>query len=660
MLEDIHWAQPGLLDLIEAVASNAAAAVMILCLARPELIDARPSFGASVTGALIELRPLPPEEVRRIVLDVAEPGSSARAVDAIVSVAAGNPLFALQLVAWAGESVSARSMPPAVRTLLASRIGGLGPGERAVVQCGAIAGRDFSLDAVTALLAADVRPTAGRHLAELARRQFVEPTGPGYRFRHHTIHRTAYASIDPHIRARLHEQHADWLTSYGTSDPGSTDETIGYHLEQAYNNLQTGGMREEHARLLCVRGGTHLAAAGRRALGRLDMPGAASLITRALRLLPDDDPQRLTLMVDACRPLRTSGRVQEAITTALEAIDQAQRADDVVIEWRARLEVAFLRAFLLGDRTGNEARRIAEKAVDVLGPLGDDYGLAYALVIIGMSREALGELSRAATAYQQALHHARRSPTTLTGGQIVWGLANILLEGPTPVPEALARCPELVEWRGHTIAGALLPLAQLHALNADFDEARAVLVRAARIFREWGMPRAPIYIALAESQVELAAGELENAERHARHGLEVGASVGGDECDGGNALVLARSLCQQGRFDEAEDVVAAHASATSGDDIGRIAMWNAVRAEIRAHRSAWKEAAELARRAVLDIDRTDLFNLRAELRLTLASVLGRCGDADGASRAATEALRLFETKGNLVGVANARAFLGHI
>lgn len=660
VLEDIHWAQPGLLDLVEAVSANAEAAVMTLCLARPELAAVRPSFGSRAAGAVsIELGPMSPTEVRRVVLDVTEPGVSAGVVDEIVSVAEGNPFFALQLVAWGGDpSGPARSMPPAVRTLLAHRIGQLGPGELTVVQCAAIAGREFSIDAMRALVPADAVTTVERHLGALERRQLVQATSHGYEFRHHLIHRTAYLAMDPDTRARLHEQYATWLTAEGGADPPSVDEIIGYHYEQAHDNVKALGLRDQHARGLGVCAAARLAAAGRRASGRVDMAGAANLMTRALRLLPHDDPQRLALTLDAVLPLRTAGRTQEAVTTALEAVDLAQSAGDVVNEWRARLELAFVRGFLLGHRTGDETMRIAEKAVAALSPMGDDQGLAYAWVIIGQMSEPLGELTRAATAYRRALHHARRSPSTVNAGQAAWGLAAVLLDGPTPVLEAIPRCRELVDWRGNTIAGVLIPLSGLHALNADFDEARAVLARAAGIFRDWGMRRPPIYIAHALGRVELAAGAPDVAERLAREGLALGVSVGGDETDGANALVLAESLCRQGSFDEAEEVVRVYAAATPDQDVGRAAEWNAVRAEIRTHRREWAEAVELASLAVAAVDRTDLFNLRGELRLPLAAALRGAGDAAGANRATDEALRVFEAKGNVVGLAKARDLLG--
>jgi len=663
VLEDIHWAQPALLDLLEAVSANAGAAVMTLCLARPELAGVRPSFGSGAPGAVtVGLGPLSPAEVRRMVLDVAEAGASAGAVDEIVSVAQGNPFFAMQLVAWAGEAAgSPWPLPPAVRTLLANRIGGLGPGELAVVQCAAIAGRDFSLDAVTALRPTDARPTVARHLGALQRRQLVQPTSHGYQFRHHLIHRTAYVAMDPGIRARLHEQYADWLTAGGGVGPASADETIGYHLERAHGDLRALGTRDEHAARLGVRAATHLAAAGRRAYSRFDGSGAASLMTRALRLLPHGDPQRPQLLLDASRFLRSAGRTQEAVTTLLETIDRAQDAGDVVVQWRARLELSFLRGcVVMSDRAGEEALRVAGQAVAALTPLRDDEGLAFAWLQIGQAREALGELTRAGTAYRRARRHAQLTPGRSSGGTIAWGLAAVLLDGPTPVPAAITRCRELVDWKGHPIAVVMLPLAELHALHGDLAQARAVLAQAAWMIREWSTRRPPLFLALTGARVELAAGQFEKAEQYSRQGLELGASLGGDEADIANALVLAQSLCRQGRIDEADGVLATYASVASGQDAGQAATWNAVRAELRAHHRAWADAVELASRAVASVDRTGLFNLRAELRLTLAAALRGAGDAAGASRAATQALRLFEAKGNNAGLARARDLLARV
>jgi cytochrome c-type biogenesis protein CcmH/NrfG len=655
VLEDIHWAQPALLDLVEAMAAHEEATVMMLCIARPEIAQVRPEFASGVAGALtVDLGPLAAADLRRLVLAVAEPGAVDESINELVAIADGSPLFALQLVASAGDPVgSSPRLPPAVRTLLANRIGALAPGELAVVRAAAVAGAKFSPDAILALLPTEARPAAARHLAVLAERHLVQSTDDGYRFRHDLIRRTAYLAMDPSIRARLHETYADWLSTNRGSD-ASADKMVGFHLASARDNLPALG-EHAHGRRLGIRAAAHFAAAGYRALGRWDMVGAANLLTRAVELLPPDHARRRSIMVDACGPLRRSGRSQEAATMAMEAVELALAAGDVIVEWRARLELAFVRGYLLGTTLSDEFLPIAERAVAVLEPLGDDQGLAQAWVMIGQTRETLGMLTEAAAAYGHALENSERVPTNANGGQIAWGFASVLVEGPTPVPEAIARCCDLVNWRGNPIPGVLIELAKLHALNADVDEARSVLARVAQIYREWGHRRGPIYHAVALATAELVAGAVEEAERQARRALELGAAVGGDESDVASALLLAESLVRQGRLDEVEEVVRANAGLTSTADIGRSAAWNALRADVRMHHGSWGGAVGLAHGAVDAIDRTELFTVRAELRLTLAAALLGSGNPPGARLVATEAVRMFAAKGNIAALASARA-----
>ncbi len=467
VLEDIHWAQPGLLELIEDVAANAEAAVMLLCLARPEVLDVRPTLASrDVHAEFVQLGPLASASVRQLVLDVAEPGASPGAVDEIVSTAAGNPLFAMQLVAWSGEArASAPSMPPAVRTLLAGRVGGLGPGELAVLQSAAIVGREFSVEAVAALMPTEAASTVERHCKALARRVLVQRTSHGHRFRHDLIHRSTYVAMDPGLRARLHEKHANWLTADGRADLASADELIGYHFEQAHDNLKTLGARGEHARRLGNRAAAHLGAAGRAAFLRADITGAANLLSRALRL-PSDGPQRLALLRDAGRPLRASGRTADAIAVFLEAIERASDIGDVVVEWRSRLELAFLRAYTTsGDDGDAEMLRVAEKAVAALTATQDDEGLASAWQMIAFARGSFGDLNRAGIAFRRARRHALRIPSSPYDAGIAWGMAGVLLEGPTPADVAITRCRELLGYRGQIQPGVMFDLAVLLAMR---------------------------------------------------------------------------------------------------------------------------------------------------------------------------------------------------
>ncbi len=266
VLEDVHWAEPTFLDLVEYVVGwSKRAPITLVCLARTELLDERPSWA---DDALV-LRPLP-ADAASVLLD-ALPESSA--LDAggrasVVSVADGNPLFLEQLAAHAVEApLDAGEVPPSLDSLLASRLDALRPGEKRVLERAAVVGREFTRAAVDALTSEE-RGSTATELMALVRRRLVRPddreTGEdAFLFEHALVRDAAYASITKNDRANLHERLARWL-----DERGELDEIVGYHLEQAVDEpTRDGRGRRPSSR---ARPGTRLAAAGERAAWSMD------------------------------------------------------------------------------------------------------------------------------------------------------------------------------------------------------------------------------------------------------------------------------------------------------------------------------------------------------------------------------------------------------
>ena len=133
----------------------------------------------------------------------------------IVETAEGNPLFLEQLLALALEGgLAERALPETIQALLAARLDRLGPGERAVLERGAVVGKEFTADDVVALLDPDAAPTADAHLQTLAGRGFVRPRGDGaFGFRHVLVQEAVYRAAPKRLRAELHERFADRLDS---------------------------------------------------------------------------------------------------------------------------------------------------------------------------------------------------------------------------------------------------------------------------------------------------------------------------------------------------------------------------------------------------------------------------------------------------------------
>jgi len=301
VLDDIHWAEPTLLDLIEYVSTFAREApLLVLCLARPDLFELRPGWATPrPNAALVPLEPLAEEETETLVEELRDVPDDMKA--RIVEAAEGNPLFVEQLLAMQAESRNGElEIPPTIHALLAARIDRLEPEERSVVERASIEGRMFHRGSVAALLPEQARPRVGSHLMTLVRKELIRPdrsTLPGddgFRFGHILIRDAAYDSVPKRLRAELHERFADWLEAgLGDDAPG---EILGYHLEQAYRYRIELGSEDEHSRKLALRAGRLLAEAGRRAHARRDAAATCSLLARASELIPDHDPELPSLL----------------------------------------------------------------------------------------------------------------------------------------------------------------------------------------------------------------------------------------------------------------------------------------------------------------------------------------------------------------------------
>ena len=297
LVEDIHWGESTLLELLESLAKGARASrMLVVCPARPELLDERPALGRGDDFATtIMLEPLSEGSALLLVDSLVPPGALQPGIRArIADAAEGNPLYVEEfldmlidrgaLVADAdsqGTSPGFESLdtPPTIQALLSARLDRLDPGERGVVERASVVGRVFDLPSVVALSPLEERSDMARHLAALVREELVrlDPSGSGraetYRFRHMLIRDAAYEGLPKVERADLHELFADWLVLNGAGRGAAPDEIVGYHLEQAYGLRSQFEPVDDPGRDLARRAAARLIAAGRRALARSDLAG---------------------------------------------------------------------------------------------------------------------------------------------------------------------------------------------------------------------------------------------------------------------------------------------------------------------------------------------------------------------------------------------------
>jgi class 3 adenylate cyclase/tetratricopeptide (TPR) repeat protein len=632
-IEDVHWAEPAFLDLLEYVAGWSRAPILLLCLARPELLDARPRWG----GASLTLAPLTEPEARSLLDSLAaEWPVDEAAHEHVVRAAEGNPLFLEQMVAMLADGNATGDVPPTVQALLAARLDTLEPVERAVLERASVIGRDFTRGEVAELSPEHDRRGLAATLLSLVRKELVEPSDSphagddGFRFRHVLIRDAAYAEIPKRVAGDLHEQFATWL-------PGPP-ELVGYHLDQAYRcRAQLG----ELDAALALRAGVVLAEAGERAFARDDASAAAKLLSRACELLPDGDPRRVSVLRHASHALFWTGSVDEARTFLEDAIRAAAATDDTSEEWSARLDLA-ASDLAVGHGDADALLRVAEAAIAALPP-DDDAALARAWRRVAHARFLQGRYGLSGDAAERALAHARAANDHFEESRIVDLLCTCLLYGPTPADAAVERCERMLdEAEGNPVmrANVASSLAGLHGMRADFSAARRFAGLAETIFLELGLQLAFAGLTQVTAPVELLAADPAAAERELRRGLDILEPRGSD---GYQQALLAEALYRQARYDEAATCVAVAATKDAEGVVLSQVTWRSVRAKLEHSESLAREALALA-------ETTDATNLVADALVDLAVV------ADDADDLVVRALELYEQKGNVA----ARALVSHL
>ena len=634
-VEDVHWAQPAFLDLLEYVHGWARdAPILLLCLARPELYDARPRW----PGAAIALEPLTGDESGAFLdaLDV-PPDARARIADA----AEGNPLFLEQMVAMLADETPT-AMPPTIHALLSARLDRLEPFEQSVLQRAAIVGKDFSRNAVVELSPEHERAEVAATLFSLTRKELVRPEHSGsadedgFRFRHALIRDAAYAEVPKRVRAELHERFADWL-----AQRDAEGELVGYHLEQAAQSCAELGTPDDG---LERRAFDLLAAAGKRAYARDDVKAALNLLQRAADLRPADAEVLVTL----ARAYMSSGDFARGKTALEKARDAA--AGDRRLETHAAIELGFHDA-LTGSAVSTAAIvEVAERAIATLTELGDDAGLSRAWQLI-TDADVGGRWAERTQALERALQYAERAADRRQQSSIVALLAQALHYGPTPVDAAISRCEVLLgDADGdRALAAALMStLGGLNAMRGDFTRARSLWGEARSLYEELGLEHRRAVRSLIPASIELLAGDPLAAERELRLGYDTLAAMGERWVRATLAAYLAAVLAELGRNDDALALTRESEENSSDDDVVTQVVWRGARA--RALAAVQPDAATaFAREAVDRALATDFLDLRAGAYLDLAAV----ADPSAAALAAEE----YERKGNVVGAERARALV---
>ncbi len=646
VIDDIQWAEPALLDLLERLpAAIGTSPVLLLCLARPELLEQRLDWPVTISA-----EPLGATEVEALLEQLQAP---AEARVRLAVAAAGNPLYAEELVAWVREGGDADDLPTTLNALLGARLDRLAPSEREALELGAVEGELFHHGTIVELTGETARAGVAASLDELARKDMIRPTAASlageivaYRFKHILVRDAAYRSTTKKLRASLHERFAEWLERRAGGRAAEVDEIIGYHLERAYRYRAELG---EDDPALAALAASHLGASGARAAARADHHAATNLLMRAAELLPDASLQRLELLRRYSVAIDHLGGGAESRTALEEIAERAAGLADPVVAVRARNQLAS--HAIWGDPLVDldAQQEILEKNYALLSETVHETALAENARHLGMVCRQKGQFGEAAEWLERALAHARTCDDRVSFQQITRSLAHVLVEGPMPVPLAAARCEALLRAnRGDRVLEATISscLAGLSAMAGRLDEARDYLDGATDVFGTADTMLAALAQRTIGRALELVGDDEAALEAYkARWRFFSRSGYGQHDARAIDAAEdVVRFSCEHGRWDEAEEWLALYVDVPRRETAGRLSS----KARSAAHRGEHSQALALAQRALELRAASDALNDHAADWLALAEVSRVACRLDDAAVAAAEAMALYRAKGNAV------------
>jgi tetratricopeptide (TPR) repeat protein len=592
--EDVHWADDDLLDFVDHLVDWASGvALLVVCTARPELLERRPTWGGGKPNALtISLSPLSDEDTAQLIGDLLQQAVlPAEQQASLLARAGGNPLYAEQFAHVLRERGAEGDLPipETVQGIVAARLDLLQPEEKTLLQDAAVLGRTFWAGGLSAM-AGGVRAAVEERVHPLERKDFVRrerrSTVAGdtqYTFLHLLVRDVAYGQIPRSERAEKHRLAAEWIESLGR--PEDHADLLAHHYLAALELFAAAGAQRPD---VLPRAARALREAGDRAFALNAFQVAENFYRRALDLTPPPDAERAGLLLSYARTLLVSGSrddafVAEAVDThlALGDMNGAAEAELVLaaLAWQrsegelanAHLDRATsllagappspAKARVLGETTrysaiagrDEEALATGLEAIAMADTLGLDAVRAYTLMYVGMAQVSLGddegfpnlELSTALLEKLRSPDAARAynnlGATLMSVGETrraleVWrlGVATTQLFGDST----------MTYWLGY-FAGLYTSY-----LEGDWDQ-------TARITEDALTEHAGYYrfgAHNARARVRLARGELAGALADAEAALELGRSGGDPQALVPGLSYAATTLLAAGRRAEAEAI----------------------------------------------------------------------------------------------------------
>jgi class 3 adenylate cyclase/tetratricopeptide (TPR) repeat protein len=629
VFEDIHWAEEPLFELIEHLATWVRESpLLIVTLARPELLDVRPGWGGGrMRAAAIELFPLRETESVELI-EALLPGETLNAADRqdLLDKTSGNPLFVEETVRMLLESKGdylPERIPDTLQALIAARIDGLPSAEKALLHRAAVIGRIFWHGAISHV-APDL--DVDGLIDDLLLRDFLlaEPRSTiigerAYRFKHMLIREVAYAGLSKGDRAELHRGFAEWLKER-TGD--ELLEIRAYHLDHAAQLLaELDGAPPAD---LAAEAAAALEEAGRRALARESNRSGRKLLLRAVELEPTLERR--------FQAARAAWRMTELPTVSVEmakVLEEARAAGDRQTEGKALSALA--EVALLRDGDTARATELIDAALEALPA----QGRFAALVVQGKIAWTVGDFEVMQEAAEETVEIAQRLGRKDLEAQALKDVAHVYRkqDRQDEAEEMALRGRQLAEESGSIVARAqaAYSLGSVYLDRRDANRAEPLLDEARVLFTEsgdtWNVGLTLNALAWAAEQQSDDA----KAERWLREAIRVLKPLQdrGALCESQRGL--AEVLIRKGHIDEAERLALEAVETVAPQDLSSQSTTTMTLGMVRAAQGRDAEAEALLRESLALIESSGFRGLEGLVVTRLAEFLSAQGREDEAA-----------------------------
>ncbi len=640
VIEDLHWAEPTLLELLAFVGeSSAEAPLLVLGTARPEAAESPlPIFTPTGRRRVLELDALSGEDSVELVARLVPEGVQVP-VDRLLDAAGGNPLFleeTVRMLAEAGASADGDEfpVPSNLQALIASRLDQLGANEKRLAQNASVIGTTFWLGAVASMNG--IEGDLDEALAELERRDLVRPGDASrmaderaYAFKHALIRDVSYGQLPKGRRAVLHRRFADWVIGLPGREQ-ELSEIVAYHLEQACLTARTVARPPEPPPI--ERAVAALKRAAAKAERREGFREAERFYTRALELADEADVvTRADLRYRRARMIVGRGELKLARDELVDVVAAAADPDQPALRCAALLTLA--NVDWKQGLAAEERQRLSEAAA-IAREIGDRrleilVSFELANVRAWFDRQAAAAVDDLRTAVERAREYGDRALLTEAHLRLGSELMNLgeLAEAEEQFEQAVALAGEEGSHRDEARATTALGVVKYY--RGEEEVAEQLAAQALEWLERTGDTFLQIQNLRSLARYDLARGAVEEAEQQLRTALPLAL-----ECGGWIAIDiyrhLAETLVRGGRVDDARELIAFAARSVPEEDhyaraallVGEAVVATAS-AEPTTAATAFAEALRLMEEQQLVID-------VCETRSELARALKTFGDLGGA------------------------------